>query len=144
MPSANTTFGSLPGNRHYSYFWPSVELWLLAQAQTLSPGADRHRALLNRPRPELHLIRYSFCLYSSLLIRKCCSILPGHRSISARRAVSPASSSPSSCGDFEVVLMVALLLSVGSAVNIGRYSVASCAIVRHNHGFCEFSFEMRH
>jgi hypothetical protein len=41
------------------------------------------------PRLQLHLIRYTFCLYSSLLIRKCCCILPGHRSASACRAVSP-------------------------------------------------------
>jgi len=106
MPSANTTFGSTPGNRHSSYFWPSVQLQLLAQAQTLSPGAGRHRAFLNRPRPELHLIRCSFCLYSSLLNLKCCCILPGHRSVSACRAVSLVSSSLSSSGDSEVVFMV--------------------------------------
>jgi hypothetical protein len=58
-----------------------------------------------------------FCLYSSLLIRKCCCILPGHRGVSACRAVSPVSSSLSSSGYSEVVFMV-----FGTKFLIARYT----------------------
>jgi hypothetical protein len=132
----STTLGRSPGNRHYSYFCPSVELWLLAQAQTISPGAGRHRALLNRPRPHLHRIRYSFPLHSSVLFRKCCCILPGHRDVSACSADSPVPSSLSSSGASEVVLMVFCYFRLAVLVTSNVFLL----LVRLTLEFREYSF----
>jgi len=95
MPSANTTFGSLPGNSHYSYFCSSVELWLLAQAQTTARTAS-------------HSFQFLPLLVPSY------SEMPLHPSwtpqcIGSSRGQPCASSSLSSGGDSEVVWMFVTL-----------------------------------